>query len=63
MEDDTTYHGWENWETWDLFVWLTNEEGSDQAARRIARGPAPWRPPPAGRGGFSLVCCDSTTNG
>lgn len=35
--NDEGYNGWANWETWDLFIWLTNDQATDQAARRIAR--------------------------
>jgi len=25
------YHGWKNWDTWDAYLWLTNEESAYEA--------------------------------
>lgn len=30
-----TYNGYKNWETWNLVLWLQNEEGSYHAARAM----------------------------
>ena len=27
METDTTYNGWKNYETWNVILWLDNDEG------------------------------------
>lgn len=35
-EPDTSYNGWVNWETWNAYNWLTNDEGTYHEARRIA---------------------------
>jgi hypothetical protein len=32
---DETYHGWANRETWAFHLWITNEQATDQEARRI----------------------------
>ena len=36
MNDDG-YSGWKNWETWQIMLWLDNEEGSYNAYRAFAR--------------------------
>jgi len=30
-----TYNGWKNWETWNTYCWLTNDEGMYYAARQV----------------------------
>lgn len=30
------YNGWKNYETWAVYTWLTNEEGSERAVREKA---------------------------
>ena len=32
-----TYNGWTNWVTWNVHLWLTNEEPAYRLARREAR--------------------------
>jgi len=33
----TDYNGWTNWATWNVFVWLTNDEQVYRIARAFAR--------------------------
>jgi len=33
--DDTRYNGWTNYETWNTNLWIDNDEGSHDEARRI----------------------------
>ena len=32
---DTTYNGWKNWATWNVALWLGNDEGLYKMARRF----------------------------
>lgn len=32
---DKTYHGWKNWDTWNVALWLGNDEGFYRIARRF----------------------------
>ena len=33
----STYNGWTNYETWNVKLWLDNEEGSQREVARMAR--------------------------
>ena len=33
----TTYNGWKNYETWNVALWLGNDEGLCHAAQRLAQ--------------------------
>jgi hypothetical protein len=33
---DTSYNGWSNWETWNMALWLDNDEGFYFLRRRLA---------------------------
>ena len=33
---NTTYNGWTNYETWLVNLWLTNDQDTDQEAREVA---------------------------
>lgn len=35
-QNDSTYNGWANHETWAVHLWLSNDEGSYYAAREAA---------------------------
>lgn len=28
--NDKSYNGWKNWETWNCYLWMTNDEGSQR---------------------------------
>ena len=34
---DKTYNGWSNYETWNVALWLGNDQGSDEQTREICR--------------------------
>lgn len=36
-DTDTTYNGWTNYPTWNVALWLDNEEGSYELVREMAR--------------------------
>jgi len=36
---DKTYNGWTNWETWNFFTWLSNDEFTDKETREIVNSP------------------------
>lgn len=43
--DETTYNGWKNYQTWNVFLWITNEEPLYRAAvefMRSYKGRAPY---------------------
>ena len=37
MSEDKTYNGWTNYETWDVKLWLDNEEGTYSDMRELAK--------------------------
>lgn len=37
IERDETYNGWKNYETWNVVLWLQNEEHSYQRGREIVK--------------------------
>ncbi len=36
-EKNTTYNGWTNYETWNVKLWIDNEQGSHEYWREVAR--------------------------
>lgn len=37
-QDDKSYNGWSNYETWCVHLWLSNDEGTYRHCRSLARG-------------------------
>jgi hypothetical protein len=35
--NDKSYNGWKNYETWNVWLWITNKEGIYALARSIAK--------------------------
>ena len=38
MSEDKTYNGYTNYETWNVALWLDNDQGSQEWLRNLARG-------------------------
>ena len=36
MSEDETYNGWSNWDTWELFNWISSDEDSWRTGRSMA---------------------------
>jgi len=34
---DTTYNGWTNYETWCVYLWLSNDQGTDSMCEELAQ--------------------------
>ena len=39
-----SYHGWKNWETWNVALWLGNDEGAYRECLRLAKRANHYRP-------------------
>lgn len=37
MAEDKTYNGWSNYETWNVALWLGNDQGTYETCREMAR--------------------------
>jgi len=37
LRSDTVYNGWTNYETWDVHLWLTDDQGTYNFCRELAR--------------------------
>lgn len=37
MENEKTYNGWRNYETWLVALWMDNDQGSYESFRELAR--------------------------
>ena len=38
MSNDREYNGWTNWETWNVALWVDNEEETYKTKQRFVRG-------------------------
>jgi hypothetical protein len=36
------YNGWRNWETWNVALWVQNDEGLQRIARRVRNHKRPY---------------------
>lgn len=44
MSEDRSYNGWTNYETWNVALWLNNDQGSQEMAHEIVRdNPEDWK--------------------
>ena len=40
--DNETYNGWANWETWNVALWIENDEGFYDFAKSVKRARDPY---------------------